>query len=278
MKTTTLIVGIVLGVCAPTMSFAEQCVPYARNVSGIELRGNAWRWWSEAEGRYQRGTSPRVGAVMVFKPVGRMRNGHLAVVRHVINSREIRIDHANWPRNSGVSLNQVAVDVSPRNDWSQVRVASGARTNPLHGFIYSDPRHNDEPRIMEASAQPQPAVTMISSAKVRHVTVEREPLPAAIATPVLDTVPAATPAAAPVMLVAAAAPVMMAAATPPAPVATDSPAPVAAKPALNTSTVTNAVALPASSAAARLNAAVLARLRGVSPDQVLQPSSAKHPT
>lgn len=265
MKATTLILGIALGVCAPSVSFAEQCVPYARDISGIELRGNAFRWWAAAAGRYHRGTSPQVGAVMVFKPVGRMRNGHLAVVRSVVSSREIRIDHANWPRNSGVTLNERVVDVSPRNDWSQVRVASGARVNPLHGFIYADPRQGFEPRIMEASL---PTVTIISSATVRRVPVSREALaPASIAAPA-PTAMAAAPEK----------PVVMAAVAPaPAPAAAVI-APAAARPALASSKVTTTVSLPSSTAAARLNAAVLARLRGVSPDQVLQATPPKSRT
>jgi hypothetical protein len=32
-----------------------ECVPYARRVSGIELTGDAYLWWNEAAGRYERG-------------------------------------------------------------------------------------------------------------------------------------------------------------------------------------------------------------------------------
>ena len=28
-----------------------QCVPYARQVSGIQIYGDAWTWWDQAEGR-----------------------------------------------------------------------------------------------------------------------------------------------------------------------------------------------------------------------------------
>ena len=38
-----------------------QCVPYARQVSGIQIRGDAHTWWGQAEGRYAKGRLPRVG-------------------------------------------------------------------------------------------------------------------------------------------------------------------------------------------------------------------------
>src|SRR3546814_2625234 len=43
-----------------------QCVPFARAESGVEIRGNAKTWWSQAAGTYQRGEEPRKGAVMAF--------------------------------------------------------------------------------------------------------------------------------------------------------------------------------------------------------------------
>ena len=43
-----------------------QCVPYARQVSGIHIYGDAHSWWGKANGKYARGSMPRVGAVMGF--------------------------------------------------------------------------------------------------------------------------------------------------------------------------------------------------------------------
>ena len=43
---------------APGGAFAEdywQCVPFARLVSGIQIFGDAWTWWSQAAGKYQTG-------------------------------------------------------------------------------------------------------------------------------------------------------------------------------------------------------------------------------
>src|SRR6478672_2506999 len=36
----------------------SQCVPYARDYSGIQIFGDAWTWWTQANGRYARGQLP----------------------------------------------------------------------------------------------------------------------------------------------------------------------------------------------------------------------------
>ena len=84
-------------------SYGISCVPYARSVSGIELKGNAANWWAAAAGVYERGSQPEPGSVMNFRATGHMRLGHVAVVERVVNSREVEIDHANWVEN--VSMN-----------------------------------------------------------------------------------------------------------------------------------------------------------------------------
>ena len=124
-----------------------QCVPYARAVSGIEIRGDAWTWWDQAAGRYRRGETPRVGAVMAFRPYGAMRLGHVAAVSRILDSRTILLRHANWSpidgRRGQIEDNVRAVDVSPDNDWSEVRVwyapihALGSTHWPVAGFIYA---------------------------------------------------------------------------------------------------------------------------------------------
>lgn len=116
------------------------CVPYARERSGISLPGNAWQWWGNAVGRYARGHSPAYGAVMVFRPIGRMPLGHVAVVSRVVNAREVLVDQANWMPAGQIRLGVPVVDVSPDNDWSEVRVGIGGghfgSEYPLYGFIY----------------------------------------------------------------------------------------------------------------------------------------------
>ncbi|HRK41928.1 MAG TPA: CHAP domain-containing protein [Gemmobacter sp.] len=114
------------------------CVPFAREASGIQLKGNAGTWWGKAAGLYNRSRLPQVGAVMNFASSRKMPMGHVAVVSNILDSRRIQIDHANWVRNK-VTLDQTVIDVSEANDWSQVRVVNAdgslGRVNPVHGFI-----------------------------------------------------------------------------------------------------------------------------------------------
>lgn len=123
------------------------CVPYARARSGLALRGDAWHWWDTAAGSYARGSQPRPGSVLVFRRTARLRDGHLAVVSRVVSNREVLVDHANWA--SGglkglVARDQPVIDVSPGNDWTQLRVwypparVVGSTVFPAYGFIYRD--------------------------------------------------------------------------------------------------------------------------------------------
>ena len=142
-----LAVILVTGLLAAGPVHALQCVPYAREASGIELRGDAWKWWNAAAGAYDRGHAPKLGAVVVFRKHGKMRLGHVAVVAKLIDARTMMIDHANWgPRSAGPGRisNMVSVrDVSPHNDWSEVQVWNaltrdfGTQTYPTYGFIYA---------------------------------------------------------------------------------------------------------------------------------------------
>jgi surface antigen len=139
-----------------------QCVPYARQVSGIQLYGDALTWWDKAEGRYARGSRPRVGAVMSFRPYGRMELGHVAAVSRVIDSRNVLLRHANWSpidgRRGQIENDVRAVDVSPGNDWSEVRVwyaplgGLGTTHWPVNGFIYNRPPERNERLAVLASA------------------------------------------------------------------------------------------------------------------------------
>jgi surface antigen len=119
---------------------AANCALYARAETGVYLYGAAGGWWDEAAGRYQRGQSPALGAILVFKRSGYTPSGHVAVVSGVVSSREILIDHANWYRGR-VSRGMSAIDTSPNNDWTSVAVRdlrSGAygRRSPTYGFVY----------------------------------------------------------------------------------------------------------------------------------------------
>lgn len=121
-----------------------QCVPYAREASGIDIRGDAWTWWRAAEGRYGVGQQPTVGSVLAFKRTARLRLGHLAVVTAILNSREILVDQANWLNRGQIQVSIPVRDVSKNNDWSAVRVwyipgeTYGVRTYAANGFIYPE--------------------------------------------------------------------------------------------------------------------------------------------
>ena len=139
-------------------SWGISCVPYARQVSGIMVAGNAWQWWDNAAGEYARGDRPESGSVLNFRANGRMPLGHVAVVTEVVNQREIVVDQANWG-GGGVSHNVAVVDVSEANNWSAVRVALGGRNGefgsvyPTYGFIYNRP---DNGMVLASVNRPAP--------------------------------------------------------------------------------------------------------------------------
>ncbi|MBB3349147.1 MULTISPECIES: CHAP domain-containing protein [unclassified Sphingomonas] len=139
-----LVVSCALMTVAPAQARYLQCVPFAREVSGIEIRGNANTWWGQAAGRYERGHVPVEGAVMAFKATRGMPIGHVAMVSRVVSDREVLLTHANWSRRGGIERDVRAIDVSPAGDWSAVRVwyagngDLGTSSYPLAGFIYPD--------------------------------------------------------------------------------------------------------------------------------------------
>lgn len=164
MRKALLLLAGVLALASAAPAQALQCVPYAREASGINLKGDAWQWWQAAAGVYERGRAPKDGAVLVFSRQGSMRHGHVSVVTRVISPRLVLVDHANWApaRTSGrgeVTKAVPVLDVSPRNDWSQVRVwyrpASefGNRIYRTDGFVYqpAEARNGQRPAIQRAA-------------------------------------------------------------------------------------------------------------------------------
>ena len=133
---------------ANLLDYVGQCVPFARAASGIQLYGDAWTWWDQADGRYARGHKPRPGAVIVFPRSARLPLGHVAVVSRVVEKRVVMLTHANWSRVHGerghAEQDVTLFDVSPDNDWSEVRVwfrdndGLGGTTYPVAGFIYGE--------------------------------------------------------------------------------------------------------------------------------------------
>ena len=150
------------------------CVPYARMVTGMAVSGNGGQWWHNAAGTYARGQRPEPGSILAFPGSGGMRRGHVAVVSRVHGPRHIEIDHANWGgpgiRRGSVMRNVDVIDVSERNDWTQVRVQVGweqgnfGRAYPTYGFIYNRPDSGMMTAftgVSPAAAQPVAASTRL---------------------------------------------------------------------------------------------------------------------
>jgi surface antigen len=128
----------------------NQCVPYARARSGVALHGDANTWWTQAEGRYARNATPRLGSVIVLTGYANDGRNHLGVVSTLVSDREIRIDHANWLNDGNIYTDDPVVDVSADNDWSQVRVwnartrAWGTKVYLVEGFIGPGPAEDSD--------------------------------------------------------------------------------------------------------------------------------------
>nr|WP_298689346.1 CHAP domain-containing protein [uncultured Dongia sp.] len=150
---------------SPSPYESMTCVPYARMISGINLRGDAYTWWNNADGIYQRGAAPTPGAVLVLAQTSRLRSGHVAVVRQVISPREILVDHANWIPGH-VTNGQSVYDVSPANDWSMPRFYNAearvyGSVYPAYGFIYN----------VAAGAAPAPVASTLGGSENGQVWV-----------------------------------------------------------------------------------------------------------
>jgi hypothetical protein len=146
-----------------------ECVPYARDHSGVKIYGDAYTWWDKAADQYQRASTPQMGAVMVLSGYAGSDRGHVAVVEQIVSPREIRVDHANWLDDGSVYLNDPVADVSPDNDWSQVRVfniktgAWGGHIYPVQGFILSpDQSLNPEDRTLTPESIPNPGLVALA--------------------------------------------------------------------------------------------------------------------
>jgi hypothetical protein len=162
------------------------CVPYARMVTGIDIRGNAREWWAAAAGRFDRSQAPEIGAVLSFPASGRMRAGHVAVVEQVLGPRHILIHHANWEgpgiRKGTVTRGISVIDVSENNDWTAVRVQTGltrgvyGRTYRTDGFIHNRPpapETREAARPLELAEAPAGGM---SPHLARHLSIAAEAL------------------------------------------------------------------------------------------------------
>lgn len=139
---------------AALLDYVGQCVPFARAASGIQIFGDAWTWWDQAEGRYPRGHQPKIGAVIAFARQGRLLLGHVAVVSRIVERRVLMLTHANWSRVDGArghaEHDVTLYDVSPENDWSEVKIwyrdskGLGGTIYAVNGFIYAPGRPSPE--------------------------------------------------------------------------------------------------------------------------------------
>jgi len=98
--------------------FASQAEPESES---------AWDWWAHAAYLYDLGYEPRTDAVMAFSTLEPGHAGYVAIVKQMVNDREIVVHLANWhePESGGADL--TAVDVSAAGDWSQVKFWHGPR-------------------------------------------------------------------------------------------------------------------------------------------------------
>ena len=116
------------------------CAPFARELSGIALYGDAASWWDQADGQYVRASRPQLGSALVFRRESRLPSGHVSVVSRILGSRQIQVTQANWVAGQ-LNEDQLVVDVSERNDWTEVRVwwppigQLGSHGYPTFGFI-----------------------------------------------------------------------------------------------------------------------------------------------
>jgi surface antigen len=130
------------------------CVPYARDRTGVALRGDAYAWWQNAAGSYQRSQRPEPGAILVLRRTDRLRSGHVAVVSRIVSAREILVDHANWIPGQTITGMPV-IDISDKNDWTLLRFwYAPARTfgspYPAEGFIYPVVAQRDTPPVTQS--------------------------------------------------------------------------------------------------------------------------------
>jgi surface antigen len=136
------------------------CAPFARSLSGIALSGDAADWWGEAASRYARDRRPMVGGVLVFRRSYRLPSGHVSVVSRVLGPRQIQVIQANWEPEV-LDVDQLIVDVSPANDWSEVRVwyppinQIGSTVYATYGFVLPD---RPASQVMRAGASRRAAL------------------------------------------------------------------------------------------------------------------------
>ncbi len=122
-----------------------QCALFAREFTGIHIRGDAWTWWDQAAGLYPRKNTPRANTILVLRATPQLKLGHVGIVKRVVGPREILLTHANWgnddPTRRIVHDKTAVVDVSSGNDWTELRFWNApahafGKVYAAYGFIY----------------------------------------------------------------------------------------------------------------------------------------------
>lgn len=155
--------GIVLSLCLaaallPGVAKAKDCVRAVRSMSDFSIQGDAWTWWQHSEGTYEHDVRPQAGSVLVFKRTGQLGRGHVSLVSNVIDSRTIEVDHT-WLRSGQIRRGMTVIDVSPSNDWSEVRVWNeptdqlGTRTYPTYGFVLPSGAEPSKDTVLASNAK-----------------------------------------------------------------------------------------------------------------------------
>ena len=127
------------------LDYVGQCVPFARAASGIEIYGDAWTWWDQADGKYPRGHIPRIGAVIAFAKQSRLPLGHVAVVSRIVEKRVLMLTHAHWSRVNGArGPAEPDVTLSDVKVWYRDSDGLGGSIYDVNGFIYAPGRPSPE--------------------------------------------------------------------------------------------------------------------------------------
>lgn len=126
------------------------CVEYARALTGLNIFGDAKYWWDRARNLYARIATPAEHEVMVFATSSRLKKGHVAVVTAIVSKREIRVEQANWQNHGEIDHATPVLDVSAKNDWSEVRVWD-MRSRSFGGHIYAISGFIAKRPVMQAS-------------------------------------------------------------------------------------------------------------------------------
>ncbi len=150
---TVLLLGT--AVVSATEEGVLQCVTYVARLIGISHYGDGKTWWTDTRfttSGYAKNSTPSVGSIIVFDGWGYTDAngefhgniyGHVGIVRQIVNSSEILIDHANWDKKGTI---YTGVGVRKANgSWSSVNVkatpssAYGSSAYPVLGFLVPPP-------------------------------------------------------------------------------------------------------------------------------------------